>query len=1066
MSSTVKVPPETEMQKRTAKQQPKPPLKPKPPALAPSGGKQGGAQASVDLEPSARPRAPDVMTGGEVLSGSGHVRKIRERFSKAPSLQEGEEVPAKDKLPQGLKRAESARELPAGSPPVPKARRKLPARTAVPPDVLENHGGEQMQSTAKRLLVDLHSSQEVATGLGLGATQEHSDASEDTEVSGHCPPSCPCMCHVKRPGMVLVWRPAPGHKVGSDESDDSLSDLSESDAKPFSYVLHINGRGHDGASEKGVDGNPCRDSGAPENSSLGAEETGTDAAGAEETGTDAGGAEETGTDAGGAEETGTDAGGAEETGTDAGGADGEIQRGEDSGQPSGCLHRASPLTVRQDGPGRSDETARRPPEAPARRPKLEATTAEERPPPSGDLTPAAVNSQPKPPRRYKPVRQSWSESGDPPPKVPPRRPVRVRKPGVPPSRIRQRYTAGNLDRISKCVDGLNLHVQKMELPRQEPTCPSASGTLKPPSPKVTRSAPPSPKEKLVQTIYDEIDIGDPDDSRTNEYEVHLEILESRSTKTGIQKLTNWESQFESEPLYQTYRETVIDKAIKRQTLLRDSSKTSEDYMYESIPVIQESDKTSRQGPRSQTPQNTLWQNLGVVRESGILNSLSQGECKLQESMFEVLTSEASYLRSLNVLVEHFMDCRDLNETIILRDKKTLFSCIIRVKEVSESFLKDLEDRMDESIKISDVCDIIYYHAQHNFQVYVDYVRNQLYQEQKYSQLMEENAQFAAVIVRLQDLPRCQRLPFMSFLLLPFQRITRIKMLIENILQRSEVGSVNEETASKALGLVSKIIEECNTQVGKMKQMEEIIHIGKKLEFDKLKAIPIISQLRHLEKRGELSEIVFRGNRFGVKPKVIPLYFFLFNDLLLITSKKSGDRYQVVDHAHRSLVEVQECSSNSPGSGIENSFELILLENHRGKQSDRLLKTSKESDRHRWMDALKSGKQNLPEDSKDDKIYECWDCPQMQCLLPYTAQQADELSLEPADIINITRKSAEGWYEGTKLSNGKKGWFPSESVQEITNEHVRRRNLRERYRLLQAAHQLHRVQDDEKTEITL
>lgn len=43
---------------------------------------------------------------------------------------------------------------------------------------------------------------------------------------------------------------------------------------------------------------------------------------------------------------------------------------------------------------------------------------------------------------------------------------------------------------------------------------------------------------------------------------------------------------------------------------------------------------------------------------------------------------------------------------------------------------------------------------------------------------KNNVQFAAVITRLQELPQCQRLPFMSFLLLPFQRITRIKMLTE------------------------------------------------------------------------------------------------------------------------------------------------------------------------------------------------------------------------------------------------------------------------------------------------
>ncbi|GCB84074.1 hypothetical protein scyTo_0024625, partial [Scyliorhinus torazame] len=107
------------------------------------------------------------------------------------------------------------------------------------------------------------------------------------------------------------------------------------------------------------------------------------------------------------------------------------------------------------------------------------------------------------------------------------------------------------------------------------------------------------------------------------------------------------------------------------------------------------------------------------------------------------------------------------------------------------------------------------------------------------------------------------------------------------------------------------------------------------------AIPIISQQRHLEKQGEVSEIVFRGNRFGMKPKVTPLFLFLFNDLLLVTTRKSGDRYQVVDYAHRALVEVQECSANSLGAGVGNCFELILLENNQGKQSDRLVKTSTE-----------------------------------------------------------------------------------------------------------------------------
>lgn len=52
-------------------------------------------------------------------------------------------------------------------------------------------------------------------------------------------------------------------------------------------------------------------------------------------------------------------------------------------------------------------------------------------------------------------------------------------------------------------------------------------------------------------------------------------------------------------------------------------------------------------------------------------------------MFEVLTSEVSYLRSLRVLTEHFMDSRELQDTLIHRDKVPLFSNILRIREVSE-----------------------------------------------------------------------------------------------------------------------------------------------------------------------------------------------------------------------------------------------------------------------------------------------------------------------------------------------------------------------------------------------
>ncbi|XP_040887356.1 rho guanine nucleotide exchange factor 15 [Toxotes jaculatrix] len=512
----------------------------------------------------------------------------------------------------------------------------------------------------------------------------------------------------------------------------------------------------------------------------------------------------------------------------------------------------------------------------------------------------------------------------------------------------------------------------------------------------------------------------------------------------------WKPRLQDEPLYQTYRASVITKEIRRQTVCRNISKTSVDYAMELTARRSGTGTMSGNGPPRGSPvptpvQSTLWQDLPAVRDSGVLEQLTPEQCKYQESMFEVLTSEASYLRSLRVLIEHFMDSRELEVTMVIRDKKTLFSNILRVREVSERFSKDLEDRIFEELVFSDICDIIHYHAQHKFPAYIDYVRNQIYQEQTFTQLMKNNTQFATVITRLQESPQCQRLPFMSFLLLPFQRITRIKMLIENILKRTKEGTKEEETASKALASVSKIIDECNTQVGKMRQMEELIHISKTLEFDKLKAIPIISQNRFLEKKGELQEMSKGGTLFNMRAKFTPVYLFLFNDLLVIASKKGAERFVVLDHAHRSLVQVQPLEEGGP---YEHCFNLTLLENHQGRMMERLFKAPSQSDMHRWVAAFPHP--TNPDRDEDEVIYEDWDCPQVQCVEPYIAQQADELTLEPTEIINILRKTNEGWFEGSRLSDGQKGWFPVGNVVEITNEHVRRRNLRERYRVIQAA----------------
>lgn len=49
----------------------------------------------------------------------------------------------------------------------------------------------------------------------------------------------------------------------------------------------------------------------------------------------------------------------------------------------------------------------------------------------------------------------------------------------------------------------------------------------------------------------------------------------------------------------------------------------------------------------------------------------------------------------------------------------------------------------------------------------------------------------------------------------------------------------------------------------------------------------------------------------------------------------------------------------------------------------------------------------------------------------------------------------GWIEGVKLSDGEKGWFPSEQVEAISSKHARQMNLKEEQRVKNAKQQVFR-----------
>lgn len=501
-------------------------------------------------------------------------------------------------------------------------------------------------------------------------------------------------------------------------------------------------------------------------------------------------------------------------------------------------------------------------------------------------------------------------------------------------------------------------------------------------------------------------------------------------------------------LYQEYRDKSTQHEIEARRLqdnylqtpkTPDSPKPPE----EGSPPPTEHQRSNSTFSRLQNPSSgfNLWQDLPEIKNSRVLTVLQPQEIKLQEAMFELVTSEASYYKSLSLLISHFMESDRLKATIHPSEMHFIFSNVLEVLSTSERFLLDLEQRFEENLVISDVCDIVFRHAENHFGVYVTYVCNQTYQERAYRNLLQERTEFREAVAHLENNPICRGLPFSSFLILPFQRITRLKLLVQNILTKVEEGSERESSALQAHRELEKLVRACNDGVRKMSRTEQLISIEKTLEF-KIKSVPIISHSRWLLKQGELQQMSGPRTSRTLRTKKLfrSVYLFLFNDLLLLCKRQPGDRYQVFDVAARGLLRVEELEDQ--GQSLANVFILKLLENAHEREFTYMLKATTQSEMKRWMTALVPNRR-----TKFVSITaRVFDCPQVQCVHPYIAQEPDELSLDLADLLNVQDKTDDGWVFGERLHDQERGWFPSTVAEEILNKDIRTQNLKECFRV--------------------
>ncbi|KAL5969455.1 Rho guanine nucleotide exchange factor 16 [Taenia solium] len=399
------------------------------------------------------------------------------------------------------------------------------------------------------------------------------------------------------------------------------------------------------------------------------------------------------------------------------------------------------------------------------------------------------------------------------------------------------------------------------------------------------------------------------------------------------------------------------------------------------------------------PCRIAWSEMPEVLSGNLVTSLTRHEIQLQEAMFEVITSEASYYRSLQVLIDHFysapeFDCSRsaptsmevpssgaendhdnassqgnegkasgaatasggcsragsismsteaaaapvVKSVLSPTEKHHLFSNVLLICMASERFLKDLEARWSsQKPLLSEVSDLIVKHAGSvQFEPYLTYLRNQTYQVAAYRRL-NRREDFQKAIARMHAHPAVGKNRLDSFLALPMQRLTRLKLLVEVIqklqmavasdaeerivtgstetmtpggcegLRKMKITPQQLENSSIALRELKRLLSESESEKQLMDEKARLLALSSALEFpENVKRIAISD--KRLIKEGELKSASSDGKasvllkKLGRK-KPETFYLILFNDLLMVTKLKKNDRYLVQDYCPRDKVYV-------------------------------------------------------------------------------------------------------------------------------------------------------------------
>ncbi|XP_058408758.1 pleckstrin homology domain-containing family G member 5 isoform X5 [Diceros bicornis minor] len=357
--------------------------------------------------------------------------------------------------------------------------------------------------------------------------------------------------------------------------------------------------------------------------------------------------------------------------------------------------------------------------------------------------------------------------------------------------------------------------------------------------------------------------------------------------------------------------------------------------------------------------------------------LSRRQCHQQEAVWELLHTEASYIRKLRVITNLFLCCLlNLQESGLLCEVEAerLFSNIPEIARLHRglwaSVMAPVLEKARRTRALLQPGDFLKGFKMFGslFKPYIRYCMEEEGCMEYMRGLLRDNDLFRAYVTWAEKHQQCQRLKLSDMLAKPHQRLTKYPLLLKSVLRKTDESRAKEAVITM-IDSVERFIHHVNACMRQRQERQRLAVVvsridayevveGSSDEVDKL-----LREFLHLDLTApipgaspeETRQLLLEGSlrmKEG-KDSKMDVYCFLFTDLLLVTKAvKKAERTKVIRPPL--LVDKIVCRElRDPGS-----FLLIYLNEFHSAVGAYTFQASGQALCRGWVDAIYNAQNQL------------------------------------------------------------------------------------------------------------